>query len=100
MFCGIGDARHFHATVTRIDEHEKTSGSNDRRYHFTLVNLKASVLARDMIVLHLVDELAMAKFGAERNIIVAIYFIFISTIIPAKAHEKMQSTIANMTIRK
>lgn len=97
IFVGIGDARHFYATLTTIARYEqKVSGAKDKRYHFTLVDLKASALARDLIFFWLLDELSQSSGSTTRDIAVAMYFIFIGTIMPSGAYKKLQSTITKV----
>jgi hypothetical protein len=97
IFVGIGNARHFYATLTTIARHEqKVSGAKNQRYHFTLVDLKASALARDLIFFWLLDELSQSNDSTARNIVVAMYFILIGTIMPSGAYKKLQSTITKV----
>ncbi|TID14034.1 hypothetical protein E2P81_ATG07103 [Venturia nashicola] len=98
LFAGIGDARHFYTTLAAVASHERKRPSpKNKRYHFTLVDLKASALARDLILFWLLDELSNADGQAERDTAVAIYYIFVGTIMPFQAYEKLQSSIAKIT---
>jgi len=54
MFCGIGDARSFDATLAACARHEKKNPElQNKSYYFTLAYLKASTLARDLIIFYL-----------------------------------------------
>lgn len=97
LFVGIGDARRVFATLAAVASHErKRPGPRTKRHHFTLVDLKASPLARDLIIFWLLDELSNADGKAERDTTVAIYYIFVGTIMPSRAYEKLQSSIAKI----
>ncbi|KAF2423074.1 hypothetical protein EJ08DRAFT_701344 [Tothia fuscella] len=94
IFCGIGDARHLYATLARIGQYESEQKSvvNIKRHHFTLVDLKPAALARDLVLFFLLDELASVK-GKDLNLMSTIFFIFMGTIMPAKAYSKFQDTV-------
>lgn len=97
LFVGIGDARNFYATLAAVASHErKRSSPKNKRYHFTLIDLKASALARDLIIFWLLDELSKADGKAERDTAVAIYYIFVGSIMPSQAYEKLQSSVAKI----
>lgn len=98
LFVGIGDARHFYATLAAVARHERERSSpKDKRHHFTLVDLKASALARDLIIFWLLQELSKAEGQANRDTAVAIFYVFVGTIMPSQAYKKLQSSIAQLT---
>jgi hypothetical protein len=54
MFCGTGDARSFDATMAAYARHKRVkTGLQNKSYYFTLAYLKASALARDLIIFYL-----------------------------------------------
>ncbi|KAE9983145.1 hypothetical protein EG328_010229 [Venturia inaequalis] len=97
MFCGIGDARQFYATLAHCAARglEKT-GLENKRYHFTLADIKGIPLARDLIIFLLLDELSQSSEKAEHDILVTIFYVYVATIMPAAAYDKMQDTITKI----
>ena len=98
FFAGIGDARNLFATLVDIMKQEKRSKAcRHLRYHFTLNDVKAPTLARDLLILLLLDELAQMtdySSGAAREVLATIFFTFIGTIVPAYVFKHLQGIIS------
>ncbi|KAH8700726.1 hypothetical protein BGW36DRAFT_405925 [Talaromyces proteolyticus] len=101
FFGGIGDARHFYGQLALLGAMERISSSHaagpiKRRYHFTLNDSKASVLARDMVLFAMLDELAVSKdmLQTERTeIYTVVYYVFVGIIIPRFAVRRLHRVI-------
>jgi hypothetical protein len=57
LFCGIGDARHLMRTIIDIAAHEKKLKNPSKKYHFLINNVKKCVMAQDLVIFMLLDEL-------------------------------------------
>lgn len=97
MFCGIGDARNLFQTILNFyafefprPEREKT-----KRLHFTVLDLKPAIIARDLIFFSLLDEMAEPKVQI-RPLVTTISFLFCTHIIPPSAWNELQRTIRQL----
>jgi len=97
FFAGIGDARHFYATIADIARHERNSKKvPKRKYHFTVLDLKAPAIARDLIILDLLIKLSKIQdktLPEWTDTLTAIYFIFATPIVPGHVYETLQRTV-------
>ena len=98
MFCGIGDARHLFATIAHIaDREKKESATTEKRYHFTILDLKPTVLVRDLILLFFLEEIRTASDSAtELELLSAFLYTYTSPIMPAYSFVKLQSIIKSL----
>jgi hypothetical protein len=98
MFCGIGDARHLFATIAHIAHHEKKGpATTEKRYHFTILDLKPTVLVRDLIMLFFLEEIRTASDSAtELELFSAFLYTYASPIMPAYSFVKLQSIIKSL----
>ncbi|KAF7897281.1 hypothetical protein EAF00_005509 [Botryotinia globosa] len=60
---GLGDARHFLASLISIAHDEGKGKIPKRRYHFTLNDINRHVLTRALIIFSLLDKLSRVKEG-------------------------------------
>lgn len=101
FFGGIGDARNLFATMLGIDRLEKgMSGEKTRTYHATINDIKTSVLARDLLMFHLLDDLAAAvgpSSGEIRTELLAtIFFLYVGALMPKYIFDRIQDTIGRV----
>jgi hypothetical protein len=66
FFAGIGDARHLLQTMIAIAKFESARRSQ-RKFHFTINNIKKEVFARDLIFFFLLDQLAAEMRSPEKR---------------------------------
>ncbi|TGO50050.1 hypothetical protein BCON_0193g00110 [Botryotinia convoluta] len=96
---GLGDARHFLASLISIAHEEAKGKIPKRRYHFTLNDINKHVLIRDLIILSLLDKLSQVKeqqIFESVNILNTIYFIYASCLMPKWVSEQLQEVIAEL----
>lgn len=96
FFGGIGDARHFFATIITLRALERdTQQLAQRQYHFTINDLKAGALARDLVILSLLSDLTeVAKKNTEKlEIETTLFLVYIAAIMPVYAYKRLQSNI-------
>ncbi|THY50605.1 hypothetical protein D6C99_04740 [Aureobasidium pullulans] len=86
MFAGIGDARNFFATLIHLDkaEHDKKT---KRKFHFSLLDLKAAAMAKVLVLLHLLNQIG------DRGALTCLAYVFGSIIMPAFAYDKLQQAV-------
>ncbi|CAD0111639.1 unnamed protein product [Aureobasidium uvarum] len=89
LFAGIGDARNFFATlIPLISSEEKGEAPSSRHFHFTLIDLNATAIARVLIMLHLLDQ------TDDTEALACMIYVFGSYVMPSFAYEKLQQTIS------
>lgn len=100
FFGGIGDARHLFATIVTIRALERDMEVDSqqlaqRQYHFTINDLKAGVLARDLVILSLLSDLTEAadKDTEKLEIKTTLFLVYIAAVMPLYAYKRLQSTI-------
>ncbi|OBW64251.1 MAG: hypothetical protein AUREO_056830 [Aureobasidium pullulans] len=86
MFAGIGDARNFFATLIHLDKAEHDKKTN-RKFHFSLLDLKAAAMAKVLVLLHLLNQIG------DRGALTCLAYVFGSIVMPAFAYDKLQQTV-------
>lgn len=64
LLAGVGDARNLLSTIfftSLLERSPQAARGNRRSYHFTLVDLKPAVFARDLLIFRLLFELAITS---------------------------------------
>ncbi|KAM0151843.1 hypothetical protein ACHAQE_008348 [Botrytis cinerea] len=94
---GLGDARHFLASLISIAHEEAKGKIPKRRFHFTLNDINKHVLTRDLIIFCLLDKLSRENRMFESvNILNTIYLIFAACLLPKWVSEQLQEVIAEL----
>ncbi|CAJ2499920.1 Uu.00g027730.m01.CDS01 [Anthostomella pinea] len=93
MFAGVGDARNFYRTLIAIPNGEDRTGRK-RRYHFTLLDLKPTVFARNLVILELLSDFESILQAKEA--LACLIYVFGCQIMPPFAYTKLQETIATV----
>lgn len=99
FFGGIGDARHLFATIISLRALERdTRQLEPRQYHFTINDLKAGALARGLVILSLLSDLAEAvdKDTEKLEIKTTLFLVYIAAVMPVYAYERLQSSIRRL----
>jgi len=82
----------------KIHEHErKQAEKSTAKYHFTIIDTKATVIARAMIIFLLLEELSDTSnisTDQREEILGTLFYVYINHIMPPKAWQKLQSTIS------
>ncbi|KAL8866624.1 MAG: hypothetical protein Q9174_006190 [Haloplaca sp. 1 TL-2023] len=97
FFGGIGDARNLYATLIDITRFEEThKGPSKRKFHMTVNDHKASMLARDLVMFYLLDELSnLIPDGGPQEVecLTVIFYLFAGAIVPPFVAQKIQDTV-------
>ncbi|EED17045.1 hypothetical protein TSTA_021060 [Talaromyces stipitatus ATCC 10500] len=103
---GISDARHFYAQLAILGVTERmvmhSTTPLKRKYQFTLNDSNSAVIARNLVLLVLLDELACQTDipQAERTeIYTTVYYIFSGVIIPRYALGRLLHTVDSVVGR-
>jgi len=97
LFGGIGDARNLFQSIIEIAAHEGKYKKKKslKEYYFTIVDIKSAAIARNLVVLMLLD--ALLAHGAppekSRKILLCIFYTYLSSIMPSNLHEVLQEKI-------
>ncbi|KII94960.1 hypothetical protein PLICRDRAFT_33788 [Plicaturopsis crispa FD-325 SS-3] len=99
LFGGIGDARHAYGTF--IDLHRQTNAAPKAqkhkfqmlKVHLTLVDVQPAALARDILILQLLSDLAHVEDAAARvEIKATIFYVFCAIVMPGYCHDRVLNT--------
>jgi predicted transposase YbfD/YdcC len=95
FFGGVGDARNAFQTLSVIAELEKARKIPHRQYHITLNDIHKAALARDLVICLLLEDLSKVDENSDDGLMIlnTIFFIFISTMMPAYAFDHLNQTI-------
>lgn len=106
LFCGIGDARNMFQTMTNYCIE---GAKSHQRLHCTILDHKPAVLARDLIIFALLDEVAQSgfsmhamrsfspeKYAQVKETLSVISYIYLTQVMPAYAWERLQKTIKRL----
>lgn len=94
LFAGVGDARHLHKTFLAAGFNK---AANDKGFHFTIVDHKAPVIARDILVLLMIHEFCNFLDDDEKKagslIFPLFYYTYLAPIMPGLIHDVLQAKI-------
>jgi hypothetical protein len=99
LFGGIGDARNLFQTIIEVAAHERDSKRKEtyKDYHFTIVDIKSVTIARNLVILMLLDELSKLVHDTARakssKILLCIFYTHLSLIMPNSLLEVLQRKI-------
>jgi tetratricopeptide (TPR) repeat protein len=112
FFGGIGDARHLFQTIRMIWAIESESVNKGRvldqraemkkcNYHFTVNDINGCALARHLLVLLLLEEIADAVGNTAPDqvnkppvALVTLFFLYVGYVMPTQNYEYLQQTIS------
>jgi hypothetical protein len=86
-------------TIIEIAAHERSSKKKEdqKDYHFTIVDIKSPAVARDLVVLMLLDELSELAHDAAKakasKVLMCLFYTYLSAIMPSSLHEVLQDKI-------
>lgn len=93
---GVGDARNMLQTICVIAEKEGNMEIPKRRYHFTANDIQKAVIARDLVIWIMLDDLSYLNMASKEalQLLNTIYFVYMSTMMPPSAFDQLNKTIA------
>jgi hypothetical protein len=91
LFCGVGDGRNLLLTLAFIGAVEKNKASG-KKFHFTLLDLKPAVFARDLLLLQLLSDVA-SESKTKSKTLVALSYMFGAQVMPKWAFDRLQHAI-------
>jgi len=95
LFCGIGDARNLLVTLAFIGSVEASKPSL-KKFHFTILDLKPAVFARDLLMFQLIlDSIAESETKSSETI-TALSYMFGAQIMPQWTFDRIQQTISKV----
>ncbi|KAI1766876.1 hypothetical protein GGR53DRAFT_528115 [Hypoxylon sp. FL1150] len=95
MFCGIGDARNLFQTV--IGYNSSTKGAKGtQKLHITMLDINPAIIARDLIIFSLVNEVTSANPASRDVILLSLSYLYCTEIVPPFVWTKLQETIVNL----
>ncbi|KAF4632283.1 hypothetical protein G7Y89_g5844 [Cudoniella acicularis] len=95
FFGGAGDARNVLQTIIDVADQENTKQAPHRTYHFTVNDIAKSSIARNLIIWMLLEDLSHLDMDSYEGTMIlnTIFFIYMSTMMPAYAFEQLNQTI-------
>ncbi|KAF2120022.1 hypothetical protein BDV96DRAFT_486077, partial [Lophiotrema nucula] len=93
LLCGIGDARHLLATIIVIGL-LREARAPPATFHFTLVDVKPAVFARDLVIFQLLFDSMTEKKAKLRDTIVTLCYVYAAQVMPQWAYDRLQKCLA------
>ncbi len=99
FFGGVGDARHLYATLIGIATREQARPDlPEKKYHFTINDIKAPAIARDFLVLLLLHDLSeLQDLSSDEGtlILATLFYLFLAPIMPGYVFDRLQRTVSD-----
>lgn len=96
LLAGVGDARHLHKTLISAGFDK---AANEKAFHFTIVDHKAPVIVRDILILLMIHEFSQFLNDDEQKanslIFPLFYYTYLAPIMPPLMHDVLQAKIAD-----
>lgn len=97
LFGGIGDARHLLTTFMVIAmEASMEPGTEGKMFHFIIVDIKAAAIARDLIVLEMLNDMTLPKASGRMLALVGLYYTYLASTMPPTIFEYLQRKIVSV----
>ncbi|KAI0019836.1 hypothetical protein F4780DRAFT_792580, partial [Xylariomycetidae sp. FL0641] len=88
MLCGVGDARHLFYTI--CDYAERLTGTQSQQIHFTILDHKPAVMARNLVFLALLND-AIADENSLEEIALTFAYLFCAHLVPPFVWKRLHS---------
>ncbi|KAF9055371.1 hypothetical protein BDZ89DRAFT_1055971 [Hymenopellis radicata] len=88
LFCGIGDARHMYGSLMDLGQDLSGPPPKDLKVHFTTVDIHPAALARDLVIMFALQELAtLQDTGTPRakHLLVMLHYVYWASVMPPLA---------------
>jgi len=98
LFGGVGDARHIYGSIIGLHRASQRL-SKDRQSvvhaHFTLLDIHPTVLARDLCILLLLEQLIKGDIDEDAKVEIkaAVFYTFIGIVVPLYCHRRFHDTV-------
>ncbi|KAI1124439.1 hypothetical protein F5Y10DRAFT_30696 [Nemania abortiva] len=97
LFAGIGDGRNLFATLAYISLMSMSDKSIlSKKFHFTLLDIKPTVFARDLLMFHLLIDASHESSSKSSETLVTLSYIFAAQVMPAWAYSRFQLAIDDL----
>ncbi|KAH6667863.1 hypothetical protein B0J14DRAFT_173642 [Halenospora varia] len=100
FFGGAGDARHLLRSVIAISSDEDAKKIPEKKYHFTLNDINVRVLARNLVIWTMLDEMSEMTITEETDefvdLMTTLFFTFTSPMMPRAAFDRLHQAIAKV----
>ena len=96
LFAGIGDARNLFMTFIMMGASAKLDEISEKKcFHFTLIDHKPVVIARDFLVLQILEKLTETpnSNAASKALYYLLYYLYITPVMPDLMYRILQSEI-------
>ncbi|KAK4616114.1 hypothetical protein CLAFUW4_10042 [Fulvia fulva] len=97
FFGGIGDARHLYQTLVELGEETRSSKSRIKEVHCTIVDIKASSIARNVVIMLLLDEATSLVDDREllkmSALLPCLFYTYLCELIPTHLYGMLQQRI-------
>ncbi|EIM87131.1 uncharacterized protein STEHIDRAFT_167970 [Stereum hirsutum FP-91666 SS1] len=105
LFGGVGDARHVFASIIGLQKASASSLSRKRsltlKAHMTLIDVQPTILARNLCLFMLLDELMNRSVLDENTIIIkaTLFYAYVGVLMPDYCYTKWMSVVRDLRIR-
>ena len=93
---GVSDARHLVLTLTMIGGIAEMDGlPEDKCFHFTLLDCKPAVMARDVLILQMLNEMTTTQLGTPGGLLLryTLFYLYLAPVLPKMVYRMLQSQI-------
>ncbi|KAM0322180.1 hypothetical protein ACHAQA_009670 [Verticillium albo-atrum] len=94
LYCGIGDARNFFVTTLTAELFEREEWKF-RQWHFTLLDIKPSVIARNLVFLCMLDQLPESE-DLKSSWAYTVAYLYGTYIVPPSVNSRLETTMRQM----
>ncbi|KAK8122631.1 hypothetical protein PG984_011301 [Apiospora sp. TS-2023a] len=97
LFAGIGDARNLFATLISIGALTASKSSlKSKKFHFTLLDIKPAVFARDFLMFRLLLDTKKESSAEASKTLVALSYLFTAATMPEWVYSRVQTAISDL----
>ncbi|KAI1820128.1 hypothetical protein F4861DRAFT_88847 [Xylaria intraflava] len=97
LYAGIGDGRNLLATISFIGLMAMGNPSVlSKKFHFTLLDIKPTVFARDLLMFRLLLDAADEAKAASTETLAALSYLYTTPVMPPWAYSRIQRAIRNL----
>lgn len=97
LFAGIGDARNLFATLITIGALTASNSSlRSKKFHFTLLDIKPAVFARDFLMFRLLLDTKRETSKKAAETLVALSYLFTAATMPTWVYSRVQTAIIDL----
>lgn len=93
MLCGVGDARHLFTSFLMTNVLERRMYF-EKRYHYTLLDIKPAVFARDLVMIQLLFDIASESTNKGKITLSSLAYLFAAQVMPSWIFDRVRKAMS------